>query len=447
MKLPPARATAWSLLGAQYLLPAATVVKIPMVPQLDKNTIPSLCALVALLILRKSSKRNPILAVDILIFAYVLSPLATSLANGDVIVAGGAVLPGVGVYDGVSASLLALLGVAPLLLGRYLLGNAYAIREAFKALLWCGLIYSPFMLFEMKMSPQLHAWVYGFVPSDLIQQIRGEGFRPMVFMGHGLIASFFAMLSFLTTTALKRTEIRGSRLFDYSIIYLGGLLLLCKSLGAIIYGAFAFPLIRWASPRSLNLASTLLVCFALLFPLLRYSNIFPTTELLSAFEQLSPERAKSLAFRFNNEDLLLNKAAERWLLGWGRYGRSRIYSEYDGKDIAVTDGRWIIDFGQYGLLGFSAEFGLLIVSVLAAARWRAAAIVHSERLLVSIAALILAINVIELIPNSTLTPWTMLLAGMLVGMTEAKRSNSQTDARPFPKNATPAAKSFKGQPA
>lgn len=441
----PARATVWVLLGAQYLLPAATVIKIPMVPQLDKYTIPSLCALVAWFALRKPAfKGKRIFTADLLIFAYVLAPLATSLANGDIIAVGGIILPGVGVYDGVSASLLAFISVAPLLLGRDLLRDTSALREGFNTLFWCGLIYSPFMLFEMKMSPQLHAWVYGFSPSDMIQQIRGEGFRPMVFMGHGLIASFFAMLSFLAATILKRAELSRNKLPDFSIIYLGGILLLCKSLGATIYGAFAFPLIRWASPRSINTVSTVLVSVALLFPVLRYTNVFPTTEILSAFEQLSPERARSLAVRFNNEDLLLSKAAERWLLGWGRYGRSRLYSEYDGKDISVTDGRWIIDFGQYGVLGFLAEFGLLVVSALAAARWRVDSIPRRERFLVSGAALLLAINIVELIPNSTLTPWTMLLAGLLLGIAETRHSSSRADAQHVLDTATPAKKTFQG---
>ena len=38
-----------------------------------------------------------------------------------------------------------------------------------------------------------------------------------------------------------------------------------------------------------------------------------------------------------------------------------------GRDISITDGHWIITMGQFGIVGFIAEFGLLGFSVLRAA--------------------------------------------------------------------------------
>ena len=35
--------------------------------------------------------------------------------------------------------------------------------------------------------------------------------------------------------------------------------------------------------------------------------------------------------------------------------------------MSITDGRWIITIGQFGLFGFVAEFGLLILPVFRAA--------------------------------------------------------------------------------
>ena len=111
---------------------------------------------------------------------------------------------------------------------------------------------------------------------------------------------------------------------------------------------------------------------------------------------------------------MLERASQRIMFGWGRWGRSRIYDEW-GNDISVTDGRWIITLGQFGILGFLAEFGLLALTVFRAAS--ALRFAESERDSVFLAALalIIAINMIDLLPNASLSPWTWLLAGALAG--------------------------------
>jgi hypothetical protein len=67
----------------------------------------------------------------------------------------------------------------------------------------------------------------------------------------------------------------------------------------------------------------------------------------------NPERAQSLEFRIDNEDMLVRKALERPWLGWGRWGRSRVYDE-EGRDLSVTDGLWIIVLGTGGVLALVA---------------------------------------------------------------------------------------------
>ena len=69
-------------------------------------------------------------------------------------------------------------------------------------------------------------------------------------------------------------------------------------------------------------------------------------------------------------------------------------------------------------MGFLAEFGLLALTVFRAAS--ALRFVKSERdgLFLGALALIIAINMIDLLPNASLSPWTWLLAGALLGRTE-----------------------------
>ena len=63
---------------------------------------------------------------------------------------------------------------------------------------------------------------------------------------------------------------------------------------------------------------------------------------------------------------MMDRASQRIWFGWGRFGRSRIFDEW-GSDVSVTDGRWTITLGQFGLFGFVAEFGLLALTVFRAA--------------------------------------------------------------------------------
>ena len=66
-------------------------------------------------------------------------------------------------------------------------------------------------------------------------------------------------------------------------------------------------------------------------------------------------------------------------------------------------------------IGFIGEFGLLGVSVLFAAKALRSG--HSLRHAILLAglALLVSANIVELLPNSTLSPWTWLLVGTLLG--------------------------------
>ena len=142
-------------------------------------------------------------------------------------------------------------------------------------------------------------------------------------------------------------------------------------------------------------------------------------QLRSARNELTPSE-----FRFDNEQQLLERASQRLLFGWGRWGRSRIYDEY-GKDISITDGRWAITIGQFGVFGFLAEFGLLALTVFRAASTLRFAETERDSVFLGALALIIAISMIDLLPNASLSPWTWLLAGALLGRAEALRKASR----------------------
>jgi hypothetical protein len=429
---PVVQATLWIILAGQLLLPVGTSFKLAMIPVFDKNSIPSLCAFVGCMLATGRAVKlwRKFGGVEALIVIYLLSPVATSLLNGDPIYVGSSVIPGVGIYDGLSAALGQFIFVIPLFLGRQLLRRPEDLQSVFATLVIAGLAYSLLLLFEIRVSPQLHFWVYGYYPSDFLQEMREEGgFRPMVFMGHGLIAGFFAMTTAVASAVHWRAKIPVFHVRPALITtYLTVVLVLCKSGAALVYGAALIPLVRLARPRLQTKVAMVLVALALSYPLTRIAEAFPTNLLVDMAKSISVDRADSLQFRFDQEEQLLRHASERFLFGWGRFGRNRVYVESwegVGADASVTDGRWIITLGQFGLFGFLAEFGLLGVSVFYAARALRFVETFRHAVLISGLALLVSVNIIELLPNSTLNPWTWLLVGTLLGSSEAVLGRAQ----------------------
>jgi hypothetical protein len=424
---PVVQATSWTLLGAQLLLPVGTFFKFEMVPQLDKASIPSLCALLGCMFMTGKAvkplrKFGP---VEILIAMYLVGPVITSLLNSDPIVVGGTVLPGVGVYDGLSAGLSQFIILIPFFLGRQFLRRADDVQSVFSTLVIAGVAYSVLLLFEIRMSPQLHFWLYGYYPTAFIQEMREDGgFRPMAFMGHGLVAGFFMMTAVIASAVMWRAKIPVFRAVSQGPVtgYLAAVLVLCKSGAALVYGAVLAPLVLWTKPRSQLKFAVVLVAIALTYPTARVAEIFPTDTIVNIAMSINEGRADSLKFRFDQEEQLLARASQRFLFGWGRYGRNRVYVEDwrgVGVDASVTDGRWITTLGQFGVFGFLAEFGLLAIAVLRAVKAVRLAETFRETVFLAGLALIVSVNIIELLPNSTLLPWTWLLAGTLLGRSEA----------------------------
>jgi hypothetical protein len=420
---PVGYATLWTILGAQLLLPVGTAIKFEGIPQFDKISIPNLAALVGCFLVVRRPLRiwAGFGIVEILILMAIIGPFITAELNFDPIVLDNyRVIPAETHYDALSAVVGQFLALMPFFLGRQILRNSRDTAEILRVLVIAGLLYSLPMLFEIRMSPQLHYWIYGYYPSVFLQAVREGGFRPMVFMGHGLPVAFFAMTAAVAAAALWRTQTHVYRLPAAGITaYLSGVLALCKTLAALIYGVVLVPLVRFATPRIQFRIALVFVIFALLYPMLRFADLVPTGSMIETATLISAERGESLKVRIDNEDQLLERASQRFLFGWGRWGRSRIYAEY-GKDVTLTDGRWIITIGQFGLFGFFAEFGLLILPIfraVSASRFTE----YKDRINLAALTLILAINVLDLLPNNTLLPWTWLLAGALLGRTEALR--------------------------
>ncbi len=416
----------WTILAGYLLLPVKTYFHFQGLPiEFDKRTIPILSALIGCVLV---AGRRPVFfrkfgITEFLISIILVCPFISSCLNGDALRFGPLQLPGTGPYDGLSAVAAQSIALVPFFLGRQLLSRFEDNVAILRVLAIACLAYSLPMLFEVRMSPQLHYWFYGNYPIGFSNEYRFGGFRPMVFIGNGLLVAFFAMTSTVAATALSRARIRITHFASGNVTtaYLGVILLFGRTVSALLYAFLAVPLVRWASPRFQLFVACVLVSIALIYPMLRLDDMVPTTSLVRAANVVSADRAASLQFQFDQEKMLLDRALRRPWFGWGRYGRNRIYNE-DGTDISIIDGYWVDLAGSFGLVDFVAVFGLLAFVVFRASMALKFLTSMEEQICFAALGLLIAINDINLLPNTSLTAWTWLLVGATLGRAEMLRS-------------------------
>jgi hypothetical protein len=419
---PVAMATLWTLLGGHLLLPVGVGIDLPMIPPLGKESIPTLAAFIGCRFIAK--KRVPIFGqkglMRWLLLLFMLGSFITAELNDKPVFIGNLQLPGLTFYDALTTMVNQFIAIMPFLIGRQLFQASENHLLMFRMLVLAGLGYSIPMLFEVRMSPQLHTWIYGFFPHSFIQQARYGGFRPVVFIGHGLLVSFFAAITLLSASVLWQLRYKIRQFSPASVTYyLLFVLVLCKSVASLFYGFLALLLIKVTRIKTQLRIAVVIASMALLYPTMSIMNIFPHQPLLEWVASIDAARAQSMGVRFDNEHRLLEHGQQRFFFGWGSWGRNRIYNEETGEDTSVTDGRWVITFSQFGWLGFIAEFGLLAIPVFSAIS--VAKFVRSRQELIMIAAhaLLLSFAILDQLPNSSLAPWLWLLAGILLGRAEA----------------------------
>jgi hypothetical protein len=445
-KLPRAEALIWTLVAGYLLLPAGTAINLPVLPALSKANSPAFAGLIMCLAgvggavalrRRRAGKRNspekassgagpaepmpgwlPRSAIGKLLFlAMVFGPLATGVLNTDQInFSYGGFIVGLKPYDALAGVMNSGVLLLPMLLARKYLASAQNNRLLLRILMLAGLAYSLPMLIEVRLSPQLHVWFYGFFPHSFAQTYRFGGFRPVVFLGHGLVVALFTAMAFLAAAALWRTASKANRpRLLLATLWLAVMLVLCKSVGSLVVATLIAPMILILGRRTQMLAAVAIAAVVLLYPTLRGGGVMTAPGIISVTEKLMPGKVGSISLRVVNEDQLLARAAERPLFGWGGWGRPRVYDKDTGQDVSVTDGAWVIIIGENGWLGYLSTFGLLTLPIFGLFRLRADPQVTLET---TALCLILSLNLLDLLPNSGLTLLTWLLAGALLGRAE-----------------------------
>jgi hypothetical protein len=348
--------------------------------------------------------------VDLPAALWCLWPIQSSLANG------------LGLHDGLSAAFENFLTVGvPYLLGRAYCANLLALREIAIAIFLGAVVYIPLCLWEIRFSPQLHRTLYGFHQHSFGQTIRFGGYRPVVFMDHGLMVGMWMTAGCLLGFWLWRT--RSLRVaFGLPVVGLLAALfctaVLCKSVGAIILLAVGVLATLWTSQMRTRLALALLIIASPAYLSLRIAGPWDEEPVLEVARDVAGElRTESLHFRFRNEKLLLARALEKPVTGWGRWGRFLVTDPETGKSLTIPDGLWIVALGEYGLIGLVAiTTTLLLPAFLFLLRFRAAEWNRPEVAPVAALALLLALYMIDNLANALVNPLYFIAAGGLTGL-------------------------------
>lgn len=420
--LPFAMALSAVLIGGYLLLPTQVAFDLPLLPPLDKHTIPALTALVMAIV---AAQRTTIICqpgwlprsrvARILLGVLVIGAIGTALTNTDPVVLADRRLPGLRPYDIFSIGLAVVMMLIPFFLGRKFLAGPETQQSFLLVLVLAAVGYAFLALWEIRMSPQLNSQIYGFFPHSWRQHIRGGGFRPLVFLEHGLWLAIFFTSATVAAITMARQRSRWQLIFAFSGLWLFLTLALSKSLGALMI-ACLLAAVALILPRRFQLLSAVSIAFVvLLYPTLRAVDLIPTDTLTAAAARIDTQRAASLEFRFANENLLLERSAAKPVFGWGGWGRNRVYNE-KGDSGTVTDGYWVILFGQGGWVRYLGEFGLMTLGGLALFFRRRDAL-HPAAIAIALA---LSANLLDLLVNAGLSPLTWLMAGALVGALEER---------------------------
>lgn len=420
-KLPVLQAVIWSVLLPYMFLPEAFAIDLPAVPPLNKTNMIAVGLVCGLIVQRpkvlKWLKKDEAVEVGkpslrvLLGMCFVLAIFGTVMTvftNQEPLPYGDVTLPAARPRDIVSLAGDLVFKLIPFFYAALYLSTPRRHNLFLVAIVAASLVYSLLMLIEIRLSPQLHFWIYGYYQHSFAQHVR-DGFRPMVFMQHGLWVSFFAFSGIIAALGLWRSSKDGKWLAAALWIFL--VLALSSNLGALMIAVLLGGVVALFSKRLQLWVITVIAAIVFLFPMLRGAQLLPMNAILSTFAAISQERADSFEFRLDNEDILLEKAQRKPLFGWGGWNRNRVLNG-EGRDVSTVDGLWIGILGTSGWVGYLSYFGFLVFPVLFLRSAFKRKDISFETLALG---MISAGNLIYIIPNATLTPVGFLIFGAVAG--------------------------------
>jgi hypothetical protein len=408
--LPPRRAVIYSYIWGWFFLPFGGIA-VHGLSEYSKLSITPLCVLFCAICFHT----DRILALrpriwDVPMFVLFICPFLSSLHND------------LGVYDGFNASLSQFYFWA----GAYIIGRIYftdleSLSDLAFGFILGGLLYVPLCLYEVRMSPQLHAKLYGFSQHQFAQTIRLGGYRPSVFMQHGIALGVWMISTALVAWWLW---ICGTFRFRWRlpaaawVVVLFVTVVLCRALEAavlMLIGMAVLFAVKKIRPLG-QLGVLLLVLTPPVYTFVRAEHLWSGAAMVQLSQMISADRAHSLAFRLHNEDLLLVRAMQSPIYGWGGWDRSMATDE-NGRAIAVPDQYWMIALGKTGLIGLiSLQAALLLPIVVLLKRVPLRYWSNPAAAPAAVLAVIVALHMWDCLLNAMVNPMFMLACGGITGL-------------------------------
>ncbi len=348
--LPVRKVVILSIIGGNLFLPQ-TGIALPGFPNYTKPLAAGLGALLAALILAapKLFSWKPKL-IDIFFFAFLVAPGISSVMNG------------LGAWDATAVTINRFLewGVA-YWIGRALFQDQDAIKEIAIGFVLGGIAYAPLCIWESVMSPQLSHQIYGFRPSDFGMTRRMGGWRPMVFMQHGLaVGAWMASAALVAWILFRSKVITKVASIPMSVIALGLVVVTIglRSTGAALLLIGLIAAVEFVHATKLKIALLVLILLPTGYIGMRTLG-WEGQEMIQAAAIFGPDRESSLAMRLENDTIIVERAMQRPVFGWGGWGRWRVRDDA-GVDITVSDSWWAILAGTTGLFGLVAAYGTFV---------------------------------------------------------------------------------------
>lgn len=400
-------ATSVTVIAGFMFLPVNTFIDLPALPQFGKREIIAISCFLGFLFTRqKVLFLGANTTQQVLISIAIIFPLLNVLFNSEPMFNGELWIKGLTLHDGLHQVIMQYAAVFIFLAGMNAVKSSGDIKRLLLGLTIAGMAYVPLVLLEIRLSPQLHTWIYGFFPHNFGQQFRYGGFRSTAFIGHGLVVSAFLLVCCVSAYTLFINNKNNNRwTFFVCFLVLFVTTILNKSVGAILLLLPILLIVTLQSFRFYKQAILLSVSLFALYPLMASLSIIPYAELVDFVKSIDLDRAQSLEFRFMHEKLLVAHVQEKFFIGWGSWSRNRFFD-------SVTDGYWLIVFSRYGVIAFWAMFGLILQPLVKLALQRSdRASPYSLTL-----GVLLAFLLLDQIPNSSFS-FSLLwyLTGCLAG--------------------------------
>lgn len=388
------RAVLISFIGAWLFLPVAQF-PFPGLPDYTKESAASFGVMVGTLLFARSRLlRLRIHWIDIPVIVFCLWPVTSSYTTGK------------GSWDAISAVIgQFIVWGMPYLFGRVYFNDLRSIRLLTNAMIVGGLIYVPLCLIEIRLSPQLHMWIYGYYQHSFEQTIRFGGFRPTVFMQHGLAVAMWMISTTLMALSVQSTrairQICGLSL-HYIVPTMIMTCILCKSTGALV--------LLFVGVATCLLANLLqntwpLIGLSACVPFWmvgRTFNWFNGQVISDLFANISSDRAGSFTARLIQEDEFLVSVFQHPICGGSRWVPNG------------ADQLWLLCFWSFGAIGLAALTTVfLLPGVVILRRFRTEQLRQPELSPLIGMSVVLILHMMDNLANSMTNPIFTLIAGSL----------------------------------